>query len=102
MYVAVNKVTLQTGAWLYGVHRTCAEAATVSCRTNHVTSKQLCRYTASMTVEKRANTGCSHACIHNRMRPVLSESAGEQTITLYKSDQQQHIMLNLSGSVNIT
>ena len=102
MYVAVNKVTLQTGAWLYGVHRTCSEAAAVSCRTNHVTTKQLCKYTTSMTIQKRANRGCSHACIHNRMRQVLSESAREQTITLYKSDQQQHIMLNLSGSVNIT
>ena len=28
-YVVLNEVTLETGAWLYGVHRTCAERAAV-------------------------------------------------------------------------
>ena len=31
MYVALNKVTLLTGAWLYGVHWMYAETAAVSC-----------------------------------------------------------------------
>ena len=35
-YMASSKVTLQTGAWLHGVHRTCAEAASVPSGTSHV------------------------------------------------------------------
>ena len=35
MYLASNKVILQTGAWLYGVHRPCAEKAAVSRGTSH-------------------------------------------------------------------
>ena len=32
--------TMWTGGWLYGIHRTCAETAAVSCGTSHVTTKQ--------------------------------------------------------------
>ena len=41
-YVAWNKVTV---AWLYGVHRMIAKAATVSHDTSHATTKQHCMYT---------------------------------------------------------
>ena len=34
--VASNKVTVYTGAWLYGVHRTCTKMAAVSRGTSHV------------------------------------------------------------------
>ena len=42
MHVAWNKVTLSTGAWLFCVHRTCAETAAISPVTSHVyvTTKQ--------------------------------------------------------------
>ena len=30
MYVASNKVTLEAGIWLYGVHRMCSKMAAVS------------------------------------------------------------------------
>ena len=33
MYVALHEVT-----WLYGVHRTCAETAAVSCGTSHASA----------------------------------------------------------------
>ena len=44
MYTAFNKVTLSTGAWLHGVHRTCAQVAAVSHGTSHVTTKQSCNH----------------------------------------------------------
>ena len=37
------------GAWLYGVHRTCAETAAVSCGTC-----QCCKYTTSVDIQKGA------------------------------------------------
>ena len=49
-----NVVTLETGAWLYGVHITCAETAAVSRGTSHITSKLRCQYTTSLDIEKRA------------------------------------------------
>ena len=38
-YVALNEVPLWIGTRLYGVHRTCAETATVLRGTNHATTK---------------------------------------------------------------
>ena len=38
------------GAWLYGVHRTCAKMAAVSCGTSH----QRCKYTTLVDIQKRA------------------------------------------------
>ena len=38
----MHEVTLQAGAWLYGVHRTCADTAADSRGTSHVTTKQHC------------------------------------------------------------
>ena len=35
-HVALNEVTLQTGAWLYGVLKTCAETAAASRGTNQI------------------------------------------------------------------
>ena len=35
MYAALNKLTLSTGAWLYGVHRTCTKMAAAWCGTSH-------------------------------------------------------------------
>ena len=43
-YVALNDDTTVTGAWFYGVHRTCAETATVSHGTSHVTTKPRCNH----------------------------------------------------------
>ena len=36
---------------LHGVHRTCAETAAVSRGTSHVTTKQRCKYTASVDIQ---------------------------------------------------
>ena len=43
-YVALNDDTTVTGAWFYGVHRTCTDATAVSDDTSHVTTKQCCTY----------------------------------------------------------
>ena len=51
-YVALNDVTLLADAWLYGVHGTCAETSIVSRSTNHVTTKQRCKHTASVDIQK--------------------------------------------------
>ena len=37
------------GAWLYGVHRTCAETAAVSCGTSHASAV---KYTTSVDIQK--------------------------------------------------
>ena len=50
-YVALNKMTLYTDAWLYGVHRTSAEMAAVSHGTSHVTTTQHFNYT-SVDIDK--------------------------------------------------
>ena len=39
------------GAWLYGVHRACAETAAVTCGTSHLTAKQCCKYTTSVDIQ---------------------------------------------------
>ena len=36
--VALNEVTLKTGAWLYGAHTVYAKTSAVSCGTSHVTT----------------------------------------------------------------
>ena len=53
MYVALNEVTLQTGAWLYGVDRTCAKMAALSHGISHVTTKQHCKYTTFVAIQNR-------------------------------------------------
>ena len=50
-YVALNEETLETGAWSYGVHRTCTEMAAVSRGTSHATTKQRCRYTTTVDIQ---------------------------------------------------
>ena len=43
-YMASNKVTLKTDAWMYGVHRTCAETAAVSRGTSKGRTKYRCKH----------------------------------------------------------
>ena len=50
-YVALNEMTLQTGAWLNGAHRTCAERVAVSRGTSHATTKNCCQYTTSVDIK---------------------------------------------------
>ena len=50
-YVALNEELLETGAWLYGVHRTCTEMAAVSCGTSHAATKERYQYTTSMDIK---------------------------------------------------
>ena len=43
IYAVSNEVTLYTGAWLYGVHKTCGETATVSRGISHVATERRCK-----------------------------------------------------------
>ena len=65
------------GAWLYGVQRTCAETAAVSCGTSHAGAVS----TPLQWVFKTALSKASHSC---RIACKCSESAWEQRIALYK------------------
>ena len=70
-YVTLNKMTLQTGAWLYDVHRSCAEVAAIWHHTSLVTTKQFCRYTISVDIQRNKQTKNKthmHACTHARTR----------------------------------
>ena len=80
-YVTLREVTRCMP--LYGVHRTCAETAAVSCGTSHdsAVSTPLLRW-----IFKNALLIKLHSC---RITYERSESARERRIALYKSDQQQ-------------
>ena len=70
------------GAWLYGVHRTRWDGSSF---TWHQPC-QRCKYTLLVDSAKKAIHSCRIIiCEH-------SESAREQRISLYKSDQQQQVL----------
>ena len=58
-----------------------AEMEAVSRGKSHVTTKQRCKYTTWMNIQKRAPE--SESFIQNRMRQERSESARESRIALY-------------------
>ena len=62
------------GAWLYGVHRTCAETAAVSCGTSHASG---CKYTTSVDIQKRAILKASHSCSTTCERNESAQESGE-------------------------
>ena len=71
------------GAWLYGVHRTCAEMAAVSCGTSHASAVSTAlRWILKTRYKKLVTHVESHASAVN---------AQERRIALYKSDQH-HFM----------
>ena len=49
--MALNEVALKTGAWLNGVHRTCAEMAAVLCGTSYSATKERYQHTTSMDIK---------------------------------------------------
>ena len=56
---------LRSGAWLYGVHRTCAETAGVSRGTSHVANIHHCKYITSVDIQK-------HAVLYKKKRRLQS------------------------------
>ena len=78
------------GAWLYGVHRTCANTAAVPRGTSHVTTKQRCKCITSVEIPKRAMKGYSHSFRIACNKSSLSEAPRELRTALCKSDQRQH------------
>ena len=81
---------LRCGAWLYGLHRTCAETAGVSRGTSHVAPKQRCEYITSADIQKRAILYIKKATITHfesdatRPRRVCSRA---ENSPIYKSNQ---------------
>ena len=68
-----------------------AETAAVSRGTSHVTTKQSCKYTTWVDIQNALCTQKTRrSVVYNHMQQEGSESAREQRIALYKSDQQQH------------
>ena len=64
-----DKATLYSGAWLYAVHRTCAETAAVLCGTSHVTTKQCCKYTGEYS--------CMHCVkLQSHIQSILLKCSG--------------------------
>ena len=58
------------------------EPAVASHGTSHARTRQQCKYTICMDIQKRELT-------QNHMQQQYSESAQEQRIALYESNQQQ-------------
>ena len=70
------------GAWLYGVHRTRAKTAAVSCGTSHASAVS----TPLRWILKSALSKASHSC---RITCKRSESAQERRIAQYKQSSIQ-------------
>ena len=82
----MKSVTLDTGAWLFGIHRTFAETAAVSRGTSLATSTERYQYTTSVDINN-ARYKRIQSLIQNQMQHVRSESAGKQRIALHKCDE---------------
>ena len=75
------------GAWLYGVHRTCAETAAVSCGTNHASVVSTPLRWIFHTHTQKSAIKASHAlmCRTTYKRSESAQESGEQR---YISDHQ--------------
>ena len=62
------------GAWLYGVHRTCAETAAVSCGTSHASA--VSTDTTSVDIQK-TRYKASHSCRTACERSESAQESGE-------------------------
>ena len=71
------------GAWLYGVRRTCAETAAVSCGTSHASAVSSPLWWIFKNVLQQASHSCRITC-------ECSESARERRIVLHKSNPHHH------------
>ncbi len=61
------------GAWLYGVHRTCAETAAVSCGTSHASAVS----TPLRWIFKKTRYKASHSCRTTCERSESAQESGE-------------------------
>ena len=61
------------GAWLYGVHRTCAETAAVSCSTSHASAVS----TPLRWIFKKKRYKASHSCRTTCERNESAQESGE-------------------------
>ena len=86
----LNEVIQSSGAWLNGVHRTCATwADIVNTRCKRIQS--LIQNLFPSPIGHMVSVDVKHYVylhtVQNHKRPERSESAREQRIVLYKSDQ---------------
>ena len=96
-------MTLQTGAWLYGVHRMCTETAAVLCGASHITTKQCCKHhfgglqkmhnkKQQSLIQNHIQQECSVSILE--WRPVLSKNGQQQHLTPHKSDYHKQKQTN--------
>ena len=81
-------------AWLYGVHRTCAETAAVSCGTSHASTLS----TPLWWIFKNMLQQASHS---RRITCECSEFGWERRIALYKSSHHPHPSTGKVGLQNM-
>ena len=62
------------GTWLYGVHRTCAETAAVSCGTSHASAVST---PLRWIFKKKTRYKASHSCRNTRERSESAQESGE-------------------------
>ena len=65
------------GAWLYGVHRTCAETAAVSCGTSHVSAVSTPLRWIFKKKKKKKCYKASHSCRTTCERSESAQESGE-------------------------
>ena len=70
------------GCITYGVHRTCAETAAVSCGTSHASAVSTPLWRIFKNAPRKASHSCGITC-------ELSESARKRRIALYKSNHHK-------------
>ena len=83
--MASNKVTQQTGAGLYGVHRTCAEMAVVSHSTSHITK-------SAVSTPKMHKATVTHSQMQNWI--TFKGLTHKKWNLQQKQQQQQHTHTN--------
>ena len=73
------------GAWLYSVHRTCAETEAVSCGSSHVRTKQRIRHLADIFKTCCVKAAVTHSELHTtRAQWVCSEAENSAIVFIVK------------------
>ena len=66
-----RRITLKTGVWLHGVHRTCSEMATASRGTSHVTTQP---HENSVSAYRSLAYNCSYSKRTVQQLPIQSQN----------------------------
>ena len=90
-YVALNEVALYTGAWLNGVHRTCAETEASWCGTSHATTTERYQYTTFVNI-KNTRYKRIQSLVRNYMRHIKAMNNKSNNCALMHSiDRRRYV-----------